>query len=238
MLKGDYYPDFTAEMMLKVGYQEQGVCSLLRERGGGLRMLPLSLRDAVLGVMLDGASSCQDINLGLDLAKKYGVPQTMNTFIAEKYKEAMAAYGASTAYRLRFVVLKALVSGCHRVLTSFDRRARFFFCCFLFFSPGNDSGSSIPCRLVEDASSCRLADDAPLAVQRHPGNREAPASHGKGFERWSYTTEVHDGSYTVVHTGYANPWLTAPYTDHAGEGELTALRRRVAELEEQLAKKA
>merc|ERR1712137_877164 len=51
MLRGDYYPDFTAEMMHK------------------------------------------DISLGLDLGKRYGVPQPTYEFIAKKYEEAMAVYG-------------------------------------------------------------------------------------------------------------------------------------------------
>lgn len=51
MLKGDYYPDFTAEMMLK------------------------------------------DVQLGLDLGKRYGVPQPTYEFVAQKYEEAMDKYG-------------------------------------------------------------------------------------------------------------------------------------------------
>merc|ERR1719160_2040369 len=54
MLKGDYYPDFTAEMMHK------------------------------------------DISLGLDLGKRYGVPQPTYEFIARKYEEAMEKHGRAS----------------------------------------------------------------------------------------------------------------------------------------------
>jgi hypothetical protein len=161
MLKGDYYPDFTAAMMLK------------------------------------------DIELGIALGERYGVPQHANEFIAAKYQEAMAAYG-------------------------------------------DDSGSSIPCRLVEDASGCRLNDDgdhggeaagagAAHPDNRYPGNRVDPTSHGGAFADWSYTTGLRGGSYTIEHTGYENAYLTEPWTTHAGPDEMERLRSRVAELEARVA---
>lgn len=151
MLKGDYYPDFTAEMMHK------------------------------------------DISLGLALGKKYGVPQPTNEFVARKYEEAMAVYGA-------------------------------------------DSGSSIPCRMIEDASGCRLIEGQGRP-DIYPGNDVAPESHGAAFKDWSYTTGLCDGSYTIKHTGYDNAYLNEPWTTHAGQDELVQLRARVAELEAQLATK-
>ena len=156
MLKGDYYPDFTAAMMLK------------------------------------------DIELGLALGEKYGVPQDMNAFVAAKYKEAMSKYG-------------------------------------------DDSGSSIPCRLVEDASGIQLQENpeahADHEDNRYPGNRLDPGAHGGAFKDWSYSTGLCDGSYTIKHTGYDNAYLTTPWTTHAGPDEMMALRMRVAELEAQLAEK-
>jgi 3-hydroxyisobutyrate dehydrogenase len=143
MLKGDYYPDFTAKMMHK------------------------------------------DIALGLDLGEKYGVPQAMTSFVAEAYEAAMAKYG-------------------------------------------EESGSSIPCRMVEDASGCRLSDGATDAQRQ--------ASHGGAFKDWSYTTELREGSYQVVHTGYENRFdaISSPAAD---AGELERLRARVEELEAALGEK-
>jgi len=143
MLKGDYYPDFTAEMMHK------------------------------------------DISLGLELGRKYGVPQWMNEFTSKKYEEAMKKYG-------------------------------------------HDSGSSIPCRLVEDASGCRLIEGEGKE-DFYPGNSINLDSHGAAFKHWSYTTEIHNGSYTIEHTGYENPFTKSEHD------ELVELRKRVAELEAKLA---
>ena len=148
MLKGDYYPDFTAEMMHK------------------------------------------DISLGLALGKKYGVPQPTNEYVAKRYEEAMEKYG-------------------------------------------RDSGSSITCRLVEDAADCRLIEGDGQA-DFYPGNSVAPSSHGGAFENWSYTTELCHGSYVVRHTGYENPYLNKPWTEHAGLDEVAMLRAKVAELESKL----
>jgi len=156
MLKGDYYPDFTAEMMHK------------------------------------------DIALGDELGRKYGVPLPMNEFIRKAYEAGMEKYG-------------------------------------------KDSGSSIPCRMVEDGAGCRLNDasegDAGVEVN-FAGNKILSTSHGGAFEKWSYTTDLCDGSYTVKHVGeYSNPYLNDGWVRHAGEDELVSLRRRVKELEAQLAGK-
>merc|ERR1711920_597038 len=157
MLKGDYYPDFTAEMMLK------------------------------------------DISLGLDLGQRYGVPQPTYEFIAQKYEEAMAVYG-------------------------------------------RESGSAIPCRAIEDAAGCRLIDGEGVA-DIYQGNSVDHDSHGGVFRDWSYTTELCEGSYTVMHTGYDNAYTQPPFTTHAGAFktaeaiELDRLRARVVELEAQLAGK-
>jgi 3-hydroxyisobutyrate dehydrogenase len=154
MLKGDYYPDFTAEMMHK------------------------------------------DISLGLELGKRYGVPMHMNQFIADKYEEAMDKFG-------------------------------------------RDSGSSIPCRLVEDLSGCRLIDDnVETDDSGFPGNTLSPTSHNGAFKDWSYTSEVLAGSYTIKHTGYDNVYLKSPFTDAANTGgsddEVASLKAKIAELEAKL----
>jgi 3-hydroxyisobutyrate dehydrogenase len=145
MLKGDFYPDFTAAMMRK------------------------------------------DISLGLDLGVKFGVPMPMNQFICDKYDEAIGKFGP-------------------------------------------DSGSSIPCKLVEDASGCRLIDEGTGSSEgTFPGNLISEESHGGAFRDWSYTTEVLQGSYTIVHTDYENPFTQAPFVNKAAE--IAALKQRLAELE-------
>merc|ERR1711957_46456 len=105
---------------------------------------------------------------------------------------------------------------------------------------GRDSGSGIPCRSIEDAAKIRLIDGAG-EKDIYPGNMVNHDSHGGCFKDWSYTTEVVDGSYTIVHTGYDNVYDKAPFTTHAKtyraaeKDELDSLRKRVAELEAQLA---
>ena len=54
-------------------------------------------------------------------------------------------------------------------------------------------------------------------------------NHGGAFRDWSYTTEVLQGSYTIVHTDYENPFTKAPFVDKAVE--IAALKQRLAELE-------
>ena len=98
----------------------------------------------------------KDISLGLDLGKKYGVPQPCYEFVAQKYVEAMDKYGKG-------------------------------------------SGSGIPCRMAEDAAGIRLIDDQG-EDDLYPGNSVSPTSHRGAFKDWSYTTELNDGSYTIVHT--------------------------------------
>eukprot|EP00927_Polykrikos_kofoidii_P062365 TRINITY_DN57175_c0_g1_i1.p1 TRINITY_DN57175_c0_g1~~TRINITY_DN57175_c0_g1_i1.p1 ORF type:complete len:407 (-),score=65.84 TRINITY_DN57175_c0_g1_i1:56-1222(-) len=61
---------------------------------------------------------------------------------------------------------------------------------------GRDSGSTIPVKLVEDACGVTLGDDASRAA----------------FKDWTYTTEIVDGSYTIVHKNYENPHLAMPGT--------------------------
>ena len=106
---------------------------------------------------------------------------------------------------------------------------------------GNDSGSSIPCRLVEDASGCRLIDGESEGDGGFPGNTLAPNGHGGAFKDWSYTSEVFAGSYTIKHTGYDNVYLQPPFTEHAtsgGDEEVVRLRARVKELEEMIGRDA
>lgn len=54
---------------------------------------------------------------------------------------------------------------------------------------GKDSGSTIPVKLVEDACHTSLADEAT----------------SKKFKDWTYTTEIADGSYVIVHKNIDNP---------------------------------
>jgi len=56
---------------------------------------------------------------------------------------------------------------------------------------GKDSGSTIPVRLVEDACQTPLADE----------------NLRKVFKDWTYTTEIADGSYVIVHKNIENPHL-------------------------------
>jgi len=95
---------------------------------------------------------------------------------------------------------------------------------------GKDSGSTIPCRLVEDAAECQLSD-GPEVSDIYPGNRLSPESTGGAFKDWSYTTEICEGSYTIVHTGYDNPYAAND------EAELAALKKKVAALEAKIASK-
>jgi len=150
MLKGDYYPDFTAQMMAK------------------------------------------DISLGLALGKKYDVPQEAFEFIAKKYQEAMDMFGP-------------------------------------------DSGSAIPCRLVEEKAGCRLIEGEGKP-DLYPGNSVCPESHGGCFKDWSYTTEINNGSYTVIHTGYDNVFKHFENPKNSDlQVELEYLRKRVEELEKTVA---
>merc|ERR1719460_484008 len=96
---------------------------------------------------------------------------------------------------------------------------------------GVDSGSSIPCRLVEEAAGCRLIDGEG-EDDIYPGNSLAPQSHNGAFKDWSYTTELLDGSYTIIHTGYDNPYT------NSDEKELEILKKKVAALEAKIARSA
>ena len=116
MLKGDYYPDFTAKMMHK------------------------------------------DISLGLQLGEKYNVHTPTTQYVAKKYEEAMDIYG-------------------------------------------EDSGSSIPCRIVEDKSGVRLCD-----MNSSGGSSAGKSDPNSVFQDWTYTTEIKDGSYLVKHLRYDNPY--------------------------------
>lgn len=57
---------------------------------------------------------------------------------------------------------------------------------------GRDSGSTVPVKLIEDACGVSLSDER---------SRQA-------FKDWTYTTEVVDGSYAVVHQRYENPFTS------------------------------
>eukprot|EP00415_Alexandrium_ostenfeldii_P004031 UN4031 len=61
---------------------------------------------------------------------------------------------------------------------------------------GRDSGSNIPVKLVEDSCGETLADEKSRAV----------------FKDWTYTTEIVDGSYTIVHQNYDNPFTPIGHT--------------------------
>ncbi len=92
----------------------------------------------------------KDISLGLELARRHGVPQPMNELVLARYERAIEAYG-------------------------------------------EHQGSTIPVKLIEDASGAPLAHGAGNA-------REALAN-------WSYTTEITDGSFQVIHNDVENPYL-------------------------------
>lgn len=55
---------------------------------------------------------------------------------------------------------------------------------------GRDSGSTIPVKLIEDACGEVFADE----------------KLKRAFADWTYTTEIADGSYTVVHKNIDNPY--------------------------------
>jgi len=61
---------------------------------------------------------------------------------------------------------------------------------------GRDAGSTIPVRLVEDACGESIADEKLRKV----------------FADWTYTTEIVDGSYTIVHKNYDNPYTEIGHT--------------------------
>ena len=55
--------------------------------------------------------------------------------------------------------------------------------------------------MVEDAAGVRLID-----------NEDVPEKSQNGaFENWSYTTEINDGSYQIIHTGYNNAFNRPPF---------------------------
>jgi len=55
---------------------------------------------------------------------------------------------------------------------------------------GRDSGSTIPVRLIEDMCGTELCDDKLKTA----------------FKDWTYTTEIVDGSYVIVHKNIDNPF--------------------------------
>jgi len=57
---------------------------------------------------------------------------------------------------------------------------------------GRESGSTIPVKLIEDMCGETLGGDSKT--------RDA-------FQDWTYTTELVDGSYTIVHKNYDNPYM-------------------------------
>lgn len=60
---------------------------------------------------------------------------------------------------------------------------------------GEDSGSSIPCRVVEEKAGVRLFCD----------ETDKSASCNGAFKEWTYSTEItKEGSYQVVHVNYDN----------------------------------
>jgi len=59
---------------------------------------------------------------------------------------------------------------------------------------GKDSGSTIPVKLVEDACGETIGDDRLRKI----------------FKDWTYTTEIVDGSYTIIHKNIDNPYLKDP----------------------------
>jgi len=66
----------------------------------------------------------------------------------------------------------------------------------------NKCGSAIPCKLVEDQSGVTLCEG--------PGNAK------EAFQNWTYTTQIKDGSYQIVHIQDSdNPFRRKPFADDA-----------------------
>lgn len=72
--------------------------------------------------------------------------------------------------------------------------------CIKRYGPGQ--GSSIPVKLCEEESGVTLSEGK--------GNAK------DAFKDWSYTSEIRDGSYQVIHKNMDNPFTREPYTLHDG----------------------
>jgi hypothetical protein len=85
------------------------------------------------------------------------------------------------------------------------------------FGPGQ--GSTIPVRLNEVESGCSLSSPSlePLPSSSAKGAEETKGGENDEgpFSKWSYTTEIRDGSFQVVHQDYDNPYLKEPFIIHA-----------------------
>lgn len=66
---------------------------------------------------------------------------------------------------------------------------------------GEDSGSTIPVKLIEDKSGVCLSEG--------PGNAK------DAFKDWTYTAEITNGAFQVLQVNTDNPYLREPYTLHA-----------------------
>ena len=67
---------------------------------------------------------------------------------------------------------------------------------------GENSGSSIPCRIVEDKSNIRLCDN--IDVTNDDDNNNNKSDPNVVFKDWTYTTEIKEGSYLIKHLNYDN----------------------------------
>jgi len=66
---------------------------------------------------------------------------------------------------------------------------------------GDECGSTIPVKLLEDAANITLS--------------EGPGNASEAFKDWTYTAEITDGSYQVIGLNVDNPYLREPFTLHA-----------------------
>ena len=155
VLRGEYDPNFTAEMMAK------------------------------------------DISLGLDLGARYGVPQPFNAAVLARYREAIETFGPGQGSTIP-VRLNELESGVSLARSSDD----------IGISDANNASASGPPPLP----GTPLADPPLPSGENHASSGRVAAA---AFGPWSYTTEIADGSFQVVHQDYDNPYLKEPFTTHA-----------------------
>ena len=136
----------------------------------------------------------KDISLGLDLGARYGVPQPFNAAVLARYREAIDTFGPGQGSTIP-VRLNELESGVS-LSADGDVHAR--------GAANADGPPPLP--------GTPLADPPPPSGEnRAPSGRTAAAAFGA----WSYTTEIADGSFQVVHQDYDNPYLKEPFTIHA-----------------------
>ena len=68
---------------------------------------------------------------------------------------------------------------------------------------GANAGSTIPVKVLEDLCQTKLSDE----------------KLKKQFENWTYTSELVDGSYLIVHEGIENPYDICDKNDNHGKDD-------------------